>query len=57
MLRIGSIFFALKVAPVRLENNFERNQIKKPQKLKDANKAGFENRKMLMPRIFSFIYS
>ena len=37
MLPIGSIFFPLKVAPMRIENNFKGHLIEKPPKLNYAN--------------------
>ena len=37
MLPIGSIFFPLRVAPTRIENNFKRHYLEKPTKLNYAN--------------------
>ena len=47
---LGSIFLPLKVAPMRIENNFNGHLIEKPPKLNDANKSVFENRQILVPR-------
>ena len=38
---IGSIFFPLKVASMRIENNFKGHQIEKPSKLNYANMSVF----------------
>ena len=37
MLPIGSIFFPLRVDPMRIENNFKENEIEKPPKLNYTN--------------------
>ena len=37
MLPVGSIFFPLKVAPMRIENKFKWHLIEKPLELKYAN--------------------
>ena len=41
MLPIGSIFFSLKVAPMRINNNFKEYKIEKPPKLKYAYMSVF----------------
>ena len=40
MLPIGSIFFPLKVAPMRIENNFKGHLILKLEKLNYINMSG-----------------
>ena len=37
MLSIGSIFFSLRVAPMRIENNFKMHEIEKAPKLNYVN--------------------
>ena len=41
MLPIGSIFFPLRVAPMRIENNFKWHKIEKPPKLNYAKISVF----------------
>ena len=41
MLPLGRIFFHLKVAPMRKENNFKGHLIEKPPKLNYANMSVF----------------
>ena len=53
MLPIGSIFFPLKVARMRLVNNFEGHSVEKWPKLNYANISVFTNCQISMPRILS----
>ena len=41
MLAIGSIFFSLRVIPMRIENIFKGHLIEKPPKLNHANISVF----------------
>ena len=49
MLHTGSIFFPLKVAPIRIRNKFKGHEIEKPPKLNSANMSAFSNFQILMP--------
>ena len=45
---IGSIFFPLKVFPMKVENNIKGYLIEKPPKLNYANMSVFLNHQILM---------
>ena len=56
MLHIGSIFFPLKVVPMRIENSFKEHKIEKPPKLNCIRQyISLFIRQILMPPILSVL--